>query len=111
MLQVDAKAVLVGLQAAQTAGRAIRIAEDYWVLTSEVQAARDRVLAAFVDSASFSTGELKDILGLTRKHLIPFAEYLDGERLTVRDPAGNRRVRERARDAWLARQAVDEAAP
>ena len=111
MLQVDAKAVLVGLQAAQTAGRAIRIAEDYWVLTSEVQAARDRVLAAFVDAASFSTGELKDILGLTRKHLIPFAEYLDGERLTVRDPAGNRRVRERARDAWLARQAVDEAAP
>lgn len=111
ILQIDAKIVLLGLQTAQATGRVVRVAEDYWVLASAAQEARDRVLAAFVDAEGFSTGELKDVLALTRKHLIPFAEFLDGERLTVRDPAGNRRIRERARVAWLARQAGDGTAP
>ena len=108
LLQADAKAVLAGLQAGQAAGRIVRVAEDYWLLASTAGEARDRVLAAFVVAPSFSTGELKEILGLTRKHLIPFAEYLDGERVTVRDPAGNRRVRERARESWLAQQRATE---
>ena len=108
VLQADVKAVLAGLQAAQAAGRLVRVAEDYWLPTAVADAARDRVLAAFADAPQFSTGALKEVLGLTRKHLIPFAEYLDSERLTVRDPAGNRRIRERAREAWLARQAPPE---
>ena len=64
------------------------------------------VLEAFAGRDSFTTGELKDLLGLTRKHLIPFAEYLDAERVTVRDPSGNRRVRDKAREAWLGRGPV-----
>ncbi len=105
ILGTEPRAVLLGLQAAQAAGRVVRVTEDYWVMAAVAQEARERVLAAFVEATGFSTGELKDVLGLTRKHLIPFAEFLDGERLTVRDPAGNRRIRERAREAWLARRA------
>ncbi len=111
LLQTEARAVAVALQAAQAAGQVVRVTEAYWVATPVAHAARDRVLTAFAGAAQFTTGELKDVLGLTRKHLIPFAEYLDAERLTVRDSTGNRRVRERAREAWLARPSSDEEGP
>jgi selenocysteine-specific elongation factor len=85
-------------------GHVVRLAEDVYLAADVAQVAADRVLAAFVDRESFSTGELKDLLGLSRKYLIPFAEHLDAVRLTVRDPSGNRRVRDRAREAWRQRQ-------
>ena len=111
LLQAEARALVTALHAAQAAGQVVRVTEAYWVATPVAHAARERVLTAFADAAQFTTGELKDVLGLTRKHLIPFAEYLDAERLTVRDSTGNRRVRERAREAWLARSSSDQERP
>ena len=96
--------VLAALAVAAADGRAVRIAEDYWLPRTLATDAADRVIAAFGATASFSTGELKDLLTLTRKHLIPFAEWLDGERVSVRDPAGTRRIRDRALQAWRSRQ-------
>ncbi len=42
-----------------------------------------------VDSETFSVGEFKDLFGLTRKLAIPILEWLDSERITVRQ--GNQR--------------------
>lgn len=92
------------LQVALAGRDLVRLGEDLHVAAPAALKAIDQVLEAFADQASFSTGALKDLLGLTRKHLIPFAEYLDAERITVRDPSGNRRVRDRARQAWLDRK-------
>ena len=103
-LGLSARDLAATLQVALARGDLLRLAEDLHVATSAAHKARDRVLEAFADQASFSTGALKDLLSLTRKHLIPFAEYLDAERITVRDPSGNRRVRDRARQAWLDRK-------
>ncbi len=104
VLNLQPKQVLVALHAAQNAGQVVRIGDDMWLTRTHAQVAIDQVLTAFADRDAFSTGELKDVLGLTRKHLIPLAEYLDAERITVRDPAGNRRIRERAREAYKQRQ-------
>lgn len=101
---LDAREVAAALGFAATQGQAVRIAEDYWLPQDSAQAAIDQVIAAFADSESFSTGQLKELLGLTRKHLIPFAEWLDAERICVRDPAGSRRIRDRAIQQWRARQ-------
>lgn len=57
---------------------------------------------AFADAEEFDTAALKDLLGLTRKHLIPLAELFDAKRLTVRDASGLRRFRSRALDAYRA---------
>ena len=103
-LEIAAKDLAAALQVAVAQGRAVRLTEELYVDDAAVQAAVDQVLAVFSDAESFSTGALKDLLGLTRKHLIPFAEYLDAARVTVRDPSGNRRVRDKARQAWLAQQ-------
>jgi selenocysteine-specific elongation factor len=100
--------VQAALQAAAASGQAIRLSEDLYIAAAVAQSAAQRVVAAFVDTAAFTTGELKEVLGLTRKHLIPIAEYLDASRVTVRDPSGNRRVRDRAREAWLERQKGQE---
>ena len=104
-LGTDGRSLMAALQLAQAAGQVARIAEDYWVAQTAADEAKSRVLATFVAVPAFGTGALKELLGLTRKHLIPFAEYLDAERITVRDPGGNRQIRERARAAWLAAQA------
>ena len=104
-LGTDAKAVTAAAHIAMGQGRLVRLADEMFVPVAAARAAADRVIAAFGERAAFATGDLKDLLGLTRKHLIPFAEWLDGEKVTVRDPAGNRRVRDKARAAWLERQA------
>lgn len=103
-LGIDVREIGAALHALQAEGQLVRLSEDLYVTRDAARAAIDRVVEAFWQREAFSTGELKDLLGLTRKHLIPFAEHLDAERVTVRDPAGNRRVREKVREAWLARQ-------
>lgn len=103
-LALDPRDVQAALRSAAAAGLVTRIAEDQFAASAVVRTAIDRVIAAFVDRESFATGELKDLLDLTRKHLIPFAEHLDAMRVTVRDPSGNRRIRDKAREAWQARQ-------
>ena len=102
-LGLDPREVAVALQAGLAQGRLLRLAEDQYCGALAVRAAIEQVVQAFVDREAFSTGELKDLLGLTRKHLIPFAEHLDAARVTVRDPSGNRRVRDRVREAWQQR--------
>lgn len=104
-LSVDARELAASLQAGQAAGRLVRLPGEDWITTEVAREAIDRVIEHFADRASFTTGELKELLGLTRKYLIPFAEYLDAERITVRDPSGNRRIRDKARDAWRIRSA------
>ncbi len=95
-LGMDQRHLVVVAQAAVISGEVVRYAEDLWALKTDVNAAVDNVIAVFVGEQTFTTAQLKNLLGLTRKHLIPFAEYLDAQRITVRDPSGNRRLRANA---------------
>ncbi len=65
-------------------------------------AAAAAAFETFAAAEGFDTAALKELLGLTRKHLIPLAELFDARRLTVRDASGLRRFRRRALDAYLA---------
>lgn len=105
-LALAIKDIHAAAAAAAQAGELVRLAEEHYLAVPCARAAADRVIAAFATAESFSTGELKDLLGLTRKHLIPFAEWLDADKVTVRDPNGNRKVRARALVAWQERQAA-----
>ncbi len=88
------------------AGTVTVIRSGFVVPTETLAAAVAEVFERFVPAERFSTGELKDVLGLTRKHLIPVAEFLDNARLTIRDPDGNRRFRGNALERWQAGDAV-----
>lgn len=95
------RAISAALNQLVTGGHLVRVTEDQWVGAEHARDAVERVLSRFAEVSAFSTGELKELLGLTRKHLIPFAEWLDAQKVTVRDIGGNRRVRAKARDSWL----------
>ncbi|MCB9738878.1 MAG: SelB C-terminal domain-containing protein [Deltaproteobacteria bacterium] len=89
----------LALDAETESGRAIRVTQDFYLDSDAAVALFRAVLDGFAERDGFSTGELKDALGVTRKHLIPLAELLDARRLTVRDPSGQRRLRARALQA------------
>jgi selenocysteine-specific elongation factor len=55
-----------------------------------IGALRAKMAAGMEENRSYAPGELRDLLGLTRKFLIPFLEYCDREGYTVRDGLGRR---------------------
>lgn len=71
-----------------TQGELIRVSEDYLV---EREAYRNlvRVVAAHVRSmGTLSPVAFKEITGLTRRHAIPFLEFLDRQKITTRTAEG-----------------------
>jgi selenocysteine-specific elongation factor len=85
--------------------RVVRLAEDVYVAAPALQQGLAQVLGHWPAGATIATAELKELLGLTRKHLIPFAEYLDSARWTLRLPSGDRVLRRQVHER-LAGQVV-----
>ena len=74
-------------------GRAVKVSSDFHYVTTAVDKARVELVQLLQKQGTASTQELKDLWGLTRKHLIPLAEYFDSIRLTVRTANSERRLR------------------
>ncbi len=74
-------------------GRAVKVSSDFYYHTAAVGQARNQLVKLLQAKGTASTQELKDLWGLTRKHLIPLAEYFDSVRLTVRTASSERRLR------------------
>jgi selenocysteine-specific elongation factor len=55
-----------------------------------IGALRAKLDAGMEETRNYAPGELRDLLGITRKFLIPFLEYCDREGYTVRDGLGRR---------------------
>ncbi|HEY7529320.1 MAG TPA: selenocysteine-specific translation elongation factor [Gemmatimonadota bacterium] len=65
-----------------------RVASGLYFHATPLLAARDAVRAYLSDRPLAAVGELKDLLAVSRKYLIPLLEYFDREGLTRRTPAG-----------------------
>jgi selenocysteine-specific elongation factor len=74
----------------QEQGELVKVKEDMYFSTPILAGLRDRVVAYLTDHADMGAPEFKEVGGLTRKYAIPFLEYLDKEKVTVR--VGDRRV-------------------
>ena len=83
----DVQAVLKLLAAE---GRAVRVSSDLWFDAVALSALRERLVAFLRERKSITTQEFKDLVGATRKHVIPLAEHFDREKLTLR--VGEKRV-------------------
>ena len=55
-----------------------------------VQTLKAKLDAGMADGREHTPAELRDLLGLTRKFLIPFLEYCDREGYTIRTGLGRR---------------------
>jgi selenocysteine-specific elongation factor len=101
--------VLQILEALVRSQRVVRLADDVYVVGPALQQGLAQVLGHWPAGATIATAELKELLGLTRKHLIPFAEYLDAGRWTLRLPSGDRVLRRQVHERFAGQTVADEA--
>jgi selenocysteine-specific elongation factor len=85
--EADVQAVLKLLAAE---GRAVRVSTELWYDASALAGVRDRLVAFLRERKAITTQEFKDLVGATRKHVIPLAEHFDREKVTLR--VGEKRV-------------------
>jgi selenocysteine-specific elongation factor len=70
-------------------GVVARVSAELWFDAAAVAGLRERLVAWLRAHGAISTGEFKELVGATRKHVIPLAEYFDREKVTLR--VGERR--------------------
>jgi len=63
----------------------VRLAPDLWVLRDAVEAAGVTLEAHLQTVSSVTVAEARDVLGSSRKVVVPLLEHFDAIRLTVRD--------------------------
>lgn len=69
-------------------GSAVPIALDRWFAASAVRTLLDRLRAGTVPGRRYAPSELREMLGITRKYLIPFLEWCDRRGIARRDAEG-----------------------
>jgi selenocysteine-specific elongation factor len=65
-------------------GRAIRVSQDFVYTSDQWQRIEDALRRHFEQASALRVGDLKELLGVSRKHAIPLLEYGDRMGLTVR---------------------------
>jgi selenocysteine-specific elongation factor len=71
-------------------GTLMKIKDDLYLHREAYEEVKARVLAYLAQHSSISVPTFKDLLGITRKHAIPYLEHFDQIKLTRR--AGDERV-------------------
>jgi selenocysteine-specific elongation factor len=72
-------------------GALVAVEPSRYYLTASVTALLARLATGMAAGVEYGPAELRDLLGFSRKYLIPFLEYCDRAGHTVRDPSGKRR--------------------
>ncbi len=77
------------LRALEAEGRIVRVEDGFMVAAEAVQAGVQSVRIALGGAGDLGPGDFREVLGVTRKHLMPFLGWMDREGVTVRE--GDRR--------------------
>ncbi len=70
--------------------RLVRIKESLFFHAHALETIQDKLVALLRERKDIGPGDIKDLLGISRKYAIPLLEYFDGRRVTQR--VGERRV-------------------
>jgi selenocysteine-specific elongation factor len=72
-------------------GQLVAVEPARYYLAATLSTLLDRLRAGMSGGADYGPAELRDVLGFSRKFLIPFLEFTDRAGHTLRDPSGRRR--------------------
>jgi selenocysteine-specific elongation factor len=72
-------------------GIAVRLGDDGYMHAGAVEGCRQVLREWFQSHGELSVGDLKELLGVTRKHAVPLLEHLDRVKMTVREENVRRR--------------------
>ena len=70
--------------------RLVRVKESLFFHSEALDTIQDKLVALLRERREIGPGDIKDLLGISRKYAIPLLEYFDGRRITQR--VGERRV-------------------
>jgi selenocysteine-specific elongation factor len=70
--------------------RLVRVKDSLYFHAVALHEIQDKLVAHLRARKEISPGDVKDLLGISRKYAIPLMEYFDGQRITVRQ--GEKRV-------------------
>jgi selenocysteine-specific elongation factor len=68
-----------------SAGQVVRLGPEMHFSAAAVAGARDRIVAFLAESGSMLAKDARDVLGTSRKYVVPLLEYFDAQGLTKRD--------------------------
>lgn len=69
-------------------GRLVRLEHDLFVDAATLQAAVAAIRSRFGGRSELSPGDFREVMDVSRRHLMPFLAYLDREGVTVRSGEG-----------------------
>ena len=75
-------------------GRVVRATSELWFDAAAVEALRERLVAYLRAHREITTQQFKELVGGSRKFVIPLSEYFDREKVTLR--VGDKRLLRRA---------------
>ncbi|HUP18945.1 MAG TPA: selenocysteine-specific translation elongation factor [Gemmatimonadota bacterium] len=90
-LRVETRRLRELLAHLEREGALVKLASDWYADAAAVERAREAVVERLEAEGAVEVGAFRELLGVSRKYLIPLLEYLDREGVTRRE--GNRRVR------------------
>ena len=82
------------LKVAVAEGRLVRVSEELYFDAGALAGLKERLVAHLREKKEISTQAFKELVGQTRKFVIPLSEYFDREKVTLR--VGEKRVLRRA---------------
>ncbi|MBI2390209.1 MAG: selenocysteine-specific translation elongation factor [Deltaproteobacteria bacterium] len=65
-------------------GRIVHVQGDLWFDRAALDDVRARLVTFLKDKGAISTGEFKDLVGASRKFVVPLAEWFDAQKVTLR---------------------------
>ena len=90
LLRVEVEQVIALARWHARDGSLVPVESSRYYARSAVEALKARMAAGMSGEREYAPAELRDLLGLTRKFLIPFLEYCDREGYTIRAGLGRR---------------------
>ena len=87
---IDFEEVKAVLKLLLAEGRAVRVSAELYFDAAALAALEARLVAHLEEHQAITTQEFKELVGATRKHVIPLAEHFDRVKVTLR--VGERRV-------------------
>lgn len=84
LVKVDKKEVSEILKIMAKEGILVRIKDSIYISKANHSKMMEKLKGFYVKKADMTVGEFRDILNTSRKYALPFLEYLDSNRITMR---------------------------
>lgn len=83
-LGLDATRARALATALASSGSITHVQGDLWFDRETLEGLKNKLIAHLREKGTITTGELKDLIGSTRKYVVPLAEWFDAQKITLR---------------------------